>query len=277
MGSGVGMAARVFERRLARALVIGAYWLAQSSVLYFGWGALLAESLAPGEIWYYAGDWEYFVWVGSAVGGLAGLQLVFLWPVRKPRGTGERGVSLWLSLGVAALAIVLLVGGVIAVGADVVWLVTDDYPADVMYRVFYGFLGVSWLVATPLLIVFSRRKRREGFLGRVASLLFLGTMVEVAATIPIDVLVRRRTDCYCAQGTYWTLTVCGAVGFFALGPAIFLTVLGRRRARWYGGRCEVCGYDMSSTPRAERCPECGAGWRDGQFARGVESAGESGP
>jgi rubrerythrin len=52
-----------------------------------------------------------------------------------------------------------------------------------------------------------------------------------------------------------------SVGIVALGPAVLLPILSRRRKRWYAGRCDACGYDMTGTPSADRCPECGAGWR----------------
>ena len=120
---------------------------------------------------------------------------------------------------------------------------------------------IAWAVATPLLVVFLSRGKRETRLGRLASLLFMGTVVEAAAIVPLDVMMRRKTDCYCDTGTFYALSACGTVGLFALGPAILLPILAKRRKRWYLGHCDVCGYDMSATPRAARCSECGAGWR----------------
>src|SRR5262249_35833512 len=122
-------------------------------------------------------------------------------------------------------------------------------------------LLLAWGIATPLLIAFCRRGPRESLLARVAAMIFTGTIVEAAAIIPLDVMVRRRTDCYCFAGTLWALILCGSLGVFARGRAIFLPLLARRRKRWYDGRCEVCGYDMRGTMTAERCPECGTGWR----------------
>jgi len=46
-----------------------------------------------------------------------------------------------------------------------------------------------------------------------------------------------------------------------LGPAVLLPALGRRRKRYYQSNCPVCGYDMSGNAAAERCPECGSGWK----------------
>ncbi len=121
--------------------------------------------------------------------------------------------------------------------------------------------AISWCVATPLLIAFCKGGKREDLLHRLAGALFVGTIVEVAAIIPLDVLVRRKESCYCWAGTYIALLVAGGVGLVFLGPMILLPVLMRRRKRWYEGRCELCGYDMSATLKAERCPECGTGWK----------------
>jgi hypothetical protein len=124
-----------------------------------------------------------------------------------------------------------------------------------------GAVGLTWIIATPLLIRFSRRVPVEDALGRIAARLFLGTVIEAAAVIPIDVMVRRKSQCYCAEGTLWTLTLCWGMGAVFLGPAIWLIPLARRRRRWLAGHCDVCDYDMSACMGAERCPECGSGWR----------------
>ena len=120
-------------------------------------------------------------------------------------------------------------------------------------------LFLGWIVATPLLLAFIRRGDQESALARIASRLFLGSVVEAGAVIPLDVMVRRKTDCYCGEGTLWTLTICWGVGTLVLGPAIWLVPLARRRKRWFAGRCEACGYDMWGCREAARCPECGAG------------------
>ncbi len=120
---------------------------------------------------------------------------------------------------------------------------------------------LTWIVATPLLLAFIRRGDRDSALARVASRLFLGSAIEAGAVIPLDVMVRRKTDCYCGESTLWTLTICWGVGTLVLGPAIWLVPLARRRKRWFQGRCEVCGYDMSGCMTALKCPECGSGWR----------------
>jgi len=122
-------------------------------------------------------------------------------------------------------------------------------------------LILGWIVATPLLYAFVRKRDTETALKKLASLIFVGTAVETLAIIPLDVFVRRKSDCYCAEGTFWSLVTLVPLGFVALGPMIFLVAASKRRKRFAQGRCEICGYDMSATPKAARCPECGVGWK----------------
>lgn len=190
------------------------------------------------------------------------LHVLFLWPIRKPGAAGTPR-PLWVSLTVAGLLIgVLVAGAALAAAHTVFTIVEESIPDDGV--VWWGIFGVGvagWIVATPLLIAFTKRGRPESVVQRIAARLFVGTIVEAAAIIPLDALVRRKEDCVCATGTYLGLTLCGAVGLFVLGPAVLLPVLARRRKRWYAGHCEVCGYDMSRTKALDRCPECGSGWK----------------
>ncbi len=190
------------------------------------------------------------------------LHVLFLWPIRKPGSAGTPR-SLWMSLTVAGLLIGVLVAGAAIAAAHTMYTLTDEsIPSDNV--VWWGTLGVGlagWFVATPLLIAFTKRGRPESVVQRLAARLFVGTIIEAAAIIPLDALVRRKEDCVCATGTYLALTLCGGVGLFVLGPAVLLPILARRRKRWYAGHCEVCGYDMSRTKSLDRCPECGSGWK----------------
>ena len=208
----------------------------------------------------FQGDDHLLLTIGSVVfvAVFFALQLLFLRPIRRP-SLARRGVPIVLSLAVGGL---LAAGLAVAAFCAVTQLI-EVYAGRVGMPGWapLGVLVGAWVIATPLLIVFSRGRRREDWLHRVASGLFLGTIIEAAAIIPLDALVRRREDCICVTGTYMALAICGAVGLFVLGPGIFLPLLARRRRRWYAGHCEVCGYDMSGKLDADCCPECGAGWR----------------
>lgn len=196
---------------------------------------------------------------------IAACQFVLLWPVRRPSFRADRGWPLRMSLAVGGLAVGLLAAALLLAVLGFVDEALDvnlpDLPDGVGWIIVAVVVGVPWLVTSLLLWKFSAGGSREGFLARFSARLFLGTMIEVAAIIPLDAMIRRKTSCYCFTGSYFALCICGVVGFFAAGPAILLPLIARRRKRWYAGRCEACGYDMSSLPGADRCPECGAGWR----------------
>lgn len=193
-------------------------------------------------------------------------QCIMFWPVRRPAPittSTAGGRSLWLSIGICGLLCGLLWAGVILALLDIPWLLgrfdwhqTPGGPWMLAVAPLSG-----WAIATPLLARFARGVRRETWLGRVASGLFLGTVVEVIAVIPLYVMMRRKSDCFCERGSFLALLACFTVGLAAFGPAIVLPLIARRRKRWYAGRCECCLYDMSGLPTATRCPECGAGWK----------------
>ena len=161
------------------------------------------------------------------------------------------GVLVAVAAGTAALSAAWLAGAV---------------PKDVRIPgVGWNLLAVfilGWAVGTPLLVAFVSKRPTESALSRVASRLFLGTGVELAAVVPIDVMVRRKTDCYCGEETFLSLTLLMAAGALMLGPAMFLVLLSRRRKRLRGGLCDACGAAVP-TPLPDRCPACGAGWRAG--------------
>jgi hypothetical protein len=273
--------------------VLAWYWLAQTALLcvvpavwisHAGsvdgpagrpWGELAALRVADG-----LGSAEYWVLVGVLAGGLMLLQAVILFPVRRPRARRERGWPLWLSAAVGGVGALGLLVGVVLAGGSVLRLLEvgldlefDDPALATVFRVSgVAALLVGWGVGSVLIYRFMARRldagdRHEGALASVSRLLLKGTAVEAIAVIPLDVMIRRKTDCYSGEGTAWTLSVCFSVGLLALGPAIVLPLVARRRREIYAGRCEVCLYDLRDLLRSgrviDRCPECGAGWKGG--------------
>jgi hypothetical protein len=227
------------------------YWAVQSVAAYF-------FALASVGLWGDTDDVVMWFVPFMVMALILMLQWLFLWPVRRPGGS-PKGLPIMVSLAVGGLFISLLITGfVLAVGA-----VLKAYDLIKLRDglLFLVVLAAVWVISTPLLIAFCRRGPCETILQRVASGIFLGTIVEAAALIPLDALIRRREDCICETGTYIALIVCGSVGVIAFGPAILLPLVAQHRKRWSGRQCDVCGYDMSGNMSADRCPECGAGWR----------------
>lgn len=271
------------RRRLrSRWVILACLWLVQGVCVYlFGvlW-ILLAQSAssnAPlGELpsvreyaWALVDD-DMLLVIGSYVAILTALQAVLLLPVRRPAAASrERGASLWGSVVVAGIAIagvwmgaVLSVCSLIALAGrgDAGWIGFVIDHTDGGESALLVALLVSWAFSTPLVAAFCRSGPRDTALARLSIRILQGTAVEVVAIIPLDVMIRRKTDCYCSAGTFWALMLCGTVGLLMAGPAMLLTVMTRRRRRWRDGRCEVCGYDMTGLRNADRCPECGCGW-----------------
>lgn len=218
-------------------------------------------------------DFDFLSWIMGTILILTLLQAVFLFPVRKPQPT-HGGTSLKVSIAVAALLAVLLAAGAIGVASDALTLMEVEIPTvqNIEWWVL-GLVVAAWIPATFALWSFVRKERRDTTLARLAARLFLGTIVEAVATVPIAVMIRRKTSCYCGTGSFFSLILCAGLGWFTLGPAIFLPMLAKRRQRWYGGHCDACGYDMSGCLSADRCPECGTGWKAPKQATARTHAG----
>ena len=90
---------------------------------------------------------------------------------------------------------------------------------------------------------------------------FSATQSAVGSAVGLQATIAALLDGPAVPWFLLAMTICGTLGLFALGPAILIPVFARRRKRWRTGRCEVCGYDLSASRGADRCPECGTGWK----------------
>ena len=229
--------------------------------LYLGFQAVVAYFLGMVLIAVTFNEDHHLLLTAGSLGFVAiffTLQLLFIRPIRRP-GLGTRGVPILVSLAI---------GGLLAAGLVTAAFCTVTQLGDVYIKGFgvpawspLAVMGGAWLVSTPLIVAFCRRGRRDDRLQGLAAGLFLGTIIEAAAIIPLDALVRRREDCMCGTGTFFALIVCCAIGLFLVGPAIILPLVSARRRRWADQHCDVCGYDMRGRRGADVCPECGTGWR----------------
>lgn len=255
-----GVSARAKRRWLLR------WWIGQAVAVYFLLPAFALVAF-DGDLHEYGDaltDDEYPLWILGTLAVVSLFQWLYLRPVREPSGS-RRPVNLFWSVSVGGLVVAFAVSAFLAGTAGVmrdIGGLDRSYDEPVAWTV-VGVFVVTWLVGTPLLAAFVRRSAPpDDGLTRVATTLFAGTVVEVLAGVPLDVLARRKEDCICARGTFWTILLGLAGGLVMLGPAVFLVLLARRRRRWPGGRCTACGADVGDDLRVPRCPACGAGWAD---------------
>jgi hypothetical protein len=186
--------------------------------------------------------------------GAQALFLVGMPQCRWPKPT--RGASMIVSIAVGAAVAGLLTFGVLATVLNLFNLwdkVTDAHEVKILWAIavawggwFFVFL-VMW--AGEWLIVFRR----------IYKFLIAGTVLELLVTIPVDVHVRRRTSCWCGEGTFFALVIGGAVALWSFGPGLVLLFLTRRlQRRGYFSICRKCAYDLRGLQQeTKHCPECG--------------------
>lgn len=263
------------------------FWIVQSVVL-LGVGViwqLMAESVdgpkgvyvgevSFGRIANVFGESRYWLYAGATLIGMTIGQALLVWPVARPRARKDRGWPVWVSLGVAGIGVAVM-GAALLLATSSLFDLTDVKPAwesiDIAFHwIMIAWCLICWGIATPLLWRFSVRRldagaRHEDVLSMISARLFTGTVIEVAAIIPLDIMIRRKETCYCWAGSFFALSLCGGMGLILLGPMILFPLLARRRKRYYAGICDACGYDMTALLTAartiDRCPECGCGWR----------------
>ena len=121
-----------------------------------------------------------------------------------------------------------------------------------------AFIG-SWLIWSFILLIFTREIWADRMLGRIVHVLLAGTVIELLVIIPIDIMVRRRTDCYCATGTFWSLALAATAVLWLAGPGVFIAAMSKRHRAVRERYCIGCGHAKGPTP-GECCPECGCDW-----------------
>jgi hypothetical protein len=215
----------------------------------------------------------WWTFCGGPVLVLVATQALFLWPVlrgrpeKRPNGRPLMTTIIAASLVGAALTIALA-----ASLFDVYAMATrTEFPEeaydDILGEWFhtagmwlpYIMLAVSWIFWSLLLWMFTRRHVPRGSLGRVAGLLLGATIAEVLVVVPIDLMVRRRSDCYCGTASFVSICLSVWALLWLAGPGILLALISRRRRLWGDTHCRACGQAMGPTPGSV-CPECGQPW-----------------
>lgn len=252
-------------------LAIG-YWAALFVLATFvtaAWAAMSSEVDGPnGDYFGFSGladtfrivtDPSFILFMVVMMGVFIGLQVLMLLPVQYPK-TKKRGKPVWLAIGAASLLAATLVVAFFAaiIGVLGEYDLVDSVPIDSWWGL-AGVVAVHWTLMFPLMAAFVRREQGESLTRRLSMMLFVGSIVDVAAMIPLDVMIRRKTNCYSWSTSMYSLGAAAAIGVLAMGPAVWLPISCRRRRRWFETRCAACGYDM--TGGGTQCPECGTAFQ----------------
>lgn len=205
-----------------------------------------------------SGDF-YIVLAGGSLLMLV-LQTSLLWPVRLPRARRERGRSMWISIiVVAGSGMTLAAGGfflILSLVQTVFGHRFDDGSSNMIATTLTLVVIISWLALTPAVWLFVRGRNPDDAMTGLTRRLFAGGAVEFIVAIPVDVLVRRKTDCYCGEGSLVALIIATSFMLVTAGPLALLIALRARRQAWWRTRCSLCNYDLAGLPSAV-CPECG--------------------
>lgn len=223
------------------------------------------------EAWWYYCAWPSIILVVT--------QLLFLWPIHggrvRARPDGKPLTMMVASAGfvgaVLTIGLFLGIGGAI----QLVWSVsTGSDPSDfdpgaseaVGWLVLLVALVCSWIVWTIALRRFAARHTSSRAADRIAGLLLKGTLAEIIVLLPIDIMMRRRTDCYCSTGSFFAMCLSAWALLWLCGPGAYLAVTSKRRREWALHHCDRCGYDKGPSP-GDKCPECGHAWNEGAGAK----------
>jgi len=221
-------------------------------------------------------DWDYLGPAFTIAAVITLTQGVFLFPVfrlRPPQGIRSKSLTFSLLIGTVVAALLttgLLVGLSELVASMATGVYTKspwihygggedmgDYPS-IMIAAGAG-LVLCWCGWSFLLFVYSRHLWADRALGRLVSQLFGGTIIGLMVIIPIDVMVKKRTDCYCHTGTFWSLLIGATGALWLSGPGIYFLVTAKKRRLFRKAYCGQCGYLKGPSP-GKRCSECGFEW-----------------
>ena len=199
--------------------------------------------------------WE-FVFICPAV--IVGSQLIFILPMVKPPRLLTQGESLLLSACMASVIASILTLGLWSLVYSIFMNLVLDVPKEdeIQEGFFLIFLASSWIVWTICLLLFVNRSKRDpSSIVKVTSWLFAGSIIEFLLSIPLAILVARRSNCYCSTGSFVSLSLSFFAALWLFGPFMVILLVWRKRP-WTKDHCFNCGYPRKVN--ADCCSECGA-------------------
>lgn len=229
---------------------------------------LLLTSLAAGALWLTllltsgwpdpTPLWEAFPqWLILPAVIFSGQLLLLAGAPRWTRGRPRRKRAMALSVAlfgtIASALLISLLGTLYSA-----FQLLQDKPVGISFDSigFWFFFAVNWTFWSYVLWRYTTRDWASRY-GRVFRLLVQGTLLELALNLPVDILIRRKSDCYCGEGSAVALAFSLLSAGMLFGPGVVLLML-RRRVQLLRPdvECLQCGYDLRGLPE-NRCPECG--------------------
>jgi len=123
---------------------------------------------------------------------------------------------------VASLVMTVLVAGMLMAFIELA-------EGDVNEYLFWGFIGLNWIVWSIIFFIRQRRTERYKVIRNLIATLFAGSLIELMVSIPSHIIVSRRPGCFVGIGT--TIGIACGIGvmLWAFGPGIILLFLKERR------------------------------------------------
>lgn len=268
---------------VAFVIFVSTWWLAvlplivaEEGIPSFGWsdvGRYLHWIVTPSE-------WEdeiFWLYCFAAISSTA--HVAFVAPlVGPPRLSGEGRSLRTTVIGASILGGLISVGALLAL-AQLLLLAFGESPsidgfgrvteAGAIAIVFLAWImsGAAWMF---LLRKVGRSRDPNGTVGLLRTLL-AGTCIELALSIPVYVLARRREDCYCALPTFYSIISGTAALVWMCGPWAVLWLTREYRRGWRRNQCGRCGYPRQSGSPC--CSECGLDFREAAEEPTAESRG----
>ncbi len=205
-----------------------------------------------------ADEANWAVFVGAMFLSLT--QAAFLVPTCSPMASSGVPRSLrWTVISAAGVVAVLSALWIAAVIQVLDLYTNHQLPGGYLaFPALIVALGASWFYWSRVLAAASKSsdEPERAILRRLLG----ATGLIVAATIPLHVMARRKTDCYCVMGSFLTLAWGIASGVWLLGPWALGGMTRRMRRSLSGSFCMRCGHARGSIAIVA-CPECGHKFR----------------
>ena len=204
------------------------------------------------------------IWLVAIAAVWATLTVAFLAPITGRVQLLQHGRSLRSSVAVAVLMGSVICGLIMgALFEGVLALMTsteEEFRGLQRLSSSVGSIAVigAWIVGGALWAFFLRRSassRNPAGLDLLLRRILAGTAVELVLGLPIALLIRRRSECYCSTATFFNFAFGTAALLWICGPWSVLFLTRKARANWSRTACASCGYPRRSG--GSECSECG--------------------